>query len=306
MATSGEEVQRRSYPNSHHGAHAQAGYEYVKALDLVGGAETIRQEAVALLSAKEPRPGETTVILDSSQVALQMHESCGHPVELDRVLGTEISFAGSSFLTPARRGKFVYGSPRVTIVADAATPQGVGSAAYDDEGVAAQQTELIKRGVFVGYLSSRETAATLGLRGSSGAMRAESWNVPPLIRMTNVNLLPGDATLEQLIRDTRRGYLLSTNKSWSIDDRRLNFQFSTEIGWEIAHGKLGAMVKNPIYTGITPVFWKSCTGVGDQATWRLWGIPNCGKGEPGQSMHVGHGAPPARFTKVFVGRKRSS
>ena len=302
VAHSGGEVQRRSYPNSHHGAFAQSGYEYVKSLDLVGGARQIRQEVAALLRAKEPRPGPTTVILDSSQLALQIHESCGHPAELDRVQGAELSYAGGSFLTTDKRGRFRYGSRLVNLVADSTTPQGAGTFGFDDEGVPAGRHDLVRRGLFVGYLSSRESAAKARLSASSGAMRAESWSVPPLVRMTNVNLEPGDASLDELIHDTKRGYLLSTNKSWSIDDRRLNFQFSTEIGWEIVNGRLGRIVKNPIYTGITPRFWGGCTGIAHRSHWKLWGIPNCGKGEPTQSMHVGHGAAPARFARVLVGR----
>jgi TldD protein len=231
---------------------------------------------------------------------MQLHESCGHPVELDRALGQELSYAGGSFLTPDHLGQFRYGSPEVTIVADATIPDGLGSFGFDDEGVPAQRVEIVREGRFVGYLSSRESAATLALPSSGGAMRAESWAVPPLVRMTNVNLEPGQATLEELCRGITHGYLLSTNKSWSIDDRRLNFQFTTEIGWEITNGSVGAIVKNPLYTGITPAFWGRCTGVGRQEDWRLWGVPNCAKGEPMQLMHVGHGSSFARFDGVTV------
>ncbi|MBI3323779.1 MAG: TldD/PmbA family protein, partial [Candidatus Omnitrophica bacterium] len=296
----GNEVQTRSYPNSHHGALAQAGFEYVKQLDLVGGAATIQAEALTLLRAEPPKAGLTTLVLDPTQVVMQLHESCGHPVELDRVLGQELSYAGGSFLTTDRLGRFRYGSDQVTIVADATIPGGVGSFGYDDEGVIAKRVEIVRHGIFVGYLSSRESNAKLGLRESGGAMRAESWNVPPLVRMTNVNLEPGDATLEALLGNIRHGYLLSTNKSWSIDDRRLNFQFTTELGREIVNGQLGALIKNPLYTGITPQFWQRCTGVTNRATWQLWGIPNCAKGEPMQLMHVGHGAAYARFDGVMV------
>ena len=304
VAQQGNEVQTRSFPNSHHGALAQAGFEYVKQLDLVGGATTAKEEALQLLRAKPPRAGETTIILNPTQVIMQLHESCGHPVELDRALGQELSYAGGSFLTPDRLGRFRYGSPEVTIVADATVPGGVGSFGFDDEGVPAQRVEIVRQGEFVGYLSSRESAARLGLPSSGGAMRAEHWNVPPLVRMTNVNLEPGQASLEELCRGITHGYLLSTNKSWSIDDRRLNFQFTTEIGWEIANGKLGAIVKNPLYTGITPVFWGRCTGVGRREDWRLWGVPNCAKGEPMQLMHVGHGSSYARFDGVSVAPAR--
>jgi len=300
VAQHGNDVQIRSYPNSHHGALAQAGFEYVKHLDLVGGASTAQKEVLHLLRAKPPRAGETTVILDPTQVVMQLHESCGHAVELDRALGQELSYAGGSFLTPDRLGRFPYGSRHVTIVADATIPGGVGSFGFDDEGVPAQRVEMIRHGVFVGYLSSRESAARLSLPSSGGAMRAEGWEVPPLVRMTNVNLEPGSATLPQLLHGVKHGYLLSTNKSWSIDDRRLNFQFTTEIGWEIENGALGAVVQHPLYTGMTPVFWSRCTGVGRRQDWTLWGIPNCAKGEPMQTMHVGHGASYARFDGVTV------
>ena len=300
VAQKGEEVQSRSFPNSHHGALAQAGFEYVKQLDLVGGARQIQREVLELLRAEPPKAGPTTLILHPTQVVMQLHESCGHAVELDRVLGQELSYAGGSFLSPERLGQFHYGSDHVTIVADATIPHGVGSFGYDDEGVPAQRVALVRGGIFVGYLSSRESAARLALGRSGGAMRAEAWDAPPLVRMTNVNLEPGQATLEELVREVRHGYLLSTNKSWSIDDRRLNFQFTTEIGWRIVRGKLGAVIKNPLYTGITPQFWQRCTGVTLRDTWQLWGVPNCAKGEPMQLMHVGHGAPYARFDGVFV------
>ncbi len=304
VAQHGNETQLRSFPNSHHGALAQAGFEYVKQLDLVGGAKRAQQEVLQLLRAPTPRSNTTTIILDPTQVVMQLHESCGHPTELDRVLGQELSYAGGSFLSPECLGQLRYGSPAVNIVADATIPGGVGSFGFDDEGVPAQRTELVHAGLFVGYLSSRESAARLQLSSSSGAMRAESWNGPPLVRMTNVNLEAGEATLEELLRDIKNGYLLSTNKSWSIDDRRLNFQFTTEIGWEITNGKLGAIIKNPLYTGITPTFWGRCTGVGRPEDWRLWGVPNCAKGEPMQLMHVGHGASYARFDGVTVAPAR--
>lgn len=300
VAQAGDDAQVRSYPNSHHGALAQAGFEYVKGLDLVEGAKRARDEALALLRAEPPKAGDTTIILDPTQVVMQLHESCGHPTELDRALGHELSYAGGSFLTPDCLNRTRYGSDQVTIVADATIPGGCGSFAYDDEGVPAQRVELVKNGLFTGYLSSRETAAQIGLPASGGAMRAMSWDVPPLVRMTNVNLEPGTATLEELCKDVARGYLLSTNKSWSIDDKRLNFQFSTELAWEIIHGKIGALVKNPMYTGITPQFWGRCTGVGRKEDWQLWGVPNCAKGEPMQTMHVGHGGSYARFDGVTV------
>lgn len=302
IAVLGDEVQRRSYPMAHSDI-SQRGYEYVTELDLIGGAENVRKEAVSLLHARECPSKITTVILDTTQLALQIHESCGHAVELDRAFGDEVSFAGATFLTPDKLGKFRYGSKSVNITADATCEGGVGSFAFDDEGVAAQKIPIIKDGIFVGYLSSRETAHKIGAR-SSGAMRASGWSALPLIRMTNINLEPGEATLEELISETKDGILLATNKTWSIDDMRLNFQFGTEIGWEIKNGKLGDVLKNPFYTGITPDFWASCSGIANAKYWKLHGIPNCGKGEPGQVMHVGHGASPARFENVQVGKKR--
>jgi len=294
------EVQNRSYPNSVGRHQGTEGWEFVERYDLAGNAARVAEEAAALLRAKSQQPGVTTVILDGSQVALQIHESCGHPIELDRVLGTEAAFAGTSFLTPDKLGSFQYGSPHVSITADATIPGGLGTFGFDDEGVPAQRTPIVDHGRFVGYLTSRETAAALGQR-SNGAMRASGWNRIPLIRMTNVSLEPGDWTLEDMIADTDDGIYMETNRSWSIDDKRLNFQFGTEFAREIKHGKLGDLVKNATYTGITPRFWGSCDAVGDRASWVVWGTPNCGKGQPEQVAHTGHGAAPARFRNVQVG-----
>ena len=297
-AVDGSELQRRSYPDS----GQAAGWEWVRALDLAGNAPRIASEAVQLLSAPQCSPGRTTIVLDPSQLYMQVHESCGHPTELDRVFGTEASYAGTSFLTTDKLADgFRYGSDQVNIVADATAPAGMGTFGWDDEGVAAQRVPLIREGLLVGYLTSRETAPRIGRR-SGGAMRADGWNRIPLIRMTNINLMPGtELSLDQIVADTDEGLYLSTNRSWSIDDRRLNFQFATEIGWEIKGGKLGRIVKNPTYTGITYEFWRSCDAVADERSYRMFGTPNCGKGEPGQVGHVGHGASGARFRDVQVG-----
>lgn len=294
------EVQNRSYPNSVGRHQGTEGWEFIERYDLSGNALRVAEEASALLRAKTMQPGTTTVILDGSQVALQIHESCGHPIELDRVLGTEAAFAGMSFLTTEKLGNFMYGSPQVNMTADATIPGGLGTFGFDDEGVPAQSTPIVRDGRFVGYLTSRETAASLGQR-SNGAMRASGWNRIPLIRMTNVNLEPGTWTLADMIADTDDGIYMETNRSWSIDDKRLNFQFGTEVGREIKHGKLGDLVKNPTYTGITPRFWGSCDAIGNVGEWIVWGTPNCGKGQPEQVAHTGHGAAPARFRNVQVG-----
>jgi len=300
-AVDDDEVQKRSYPNSFGREVGQGGWELVEAMELVGHAPGIAEQAAALLQAEHCPSGRKTLILDASQLALQVHESCGHPTELDRVFGTEAAYAGTSFMTPELLGNLRYGTDKVTIVADATVPGGLGTFGYDDEGVEAQRANLVENGIFVGYLTSRETATQLGLGRSIGAMRADGWQRIPLIRMTNVNILPGDSSLEEMIAETKDGILMQTNKSWSIDDRRLNFQFGTEMAWEIRNGKRGKLYRNPSYAGITPDFWNSCDAVAGPAEWRMFGLINCGKGQPGQIMRVGHGASPARFQDVAVG-----
>ena len=224
-------AQRRSYPTWLGGEGFQAGYERVGLLDLAGHALETRDEALALLTAP-PCPTTTRDrILESSQMALQIHESCGHPTELDRALGTEISLAGGSFMQPNLLNSLRYGSREVNLVADATSPGGMGTFGWDDEGTPAGKHALVHDGIFVDYLSSREAAAALG-RVSTGTMRADGWNRAPLIRMTNVSLEPKKGTLEDLIADTKDGVYFATDKSWSIDDLRLNFQFSCEIAWK--------------------------------------------------------------------------
>lgn len=303
-ATSDSERQRRSYPK-HMGQYELAGFEMVQKWDLPANAQRIAEEAVALLDAPQCPQGRTDVILGSSQLGLQIHESCGHPSELDRALGQEVNFAGASFLTPDKLGKLQYGSSKVNLVADATAPGALGSFGYDDEGVQAQKVYLVKNGLFTGYLSSRDTAHIIGLPRSGGCMRANSWGYAPIIRMTNISVEPGnDGNLDSLIADTKDGIYMETNKSWSIDSMRYNFQFSTEIGWEIKDGKKGRMLKNPSYSGITPEFWNSCDAICDSSEFIYWGEPNCGKGQPMQLMWTGHGASPARFKNVQVGIAR--
>lgn len=302
------EVQKRSYPNSFARDQRQEGWEAILAMDLPGQAPRIGEEAVALLSADPCPSGVTTLILGATQLALQVHESCGHPIELDRVFGTEASYAGTSFLTPDKYGTLRYGSEVVNLTADATIPGGLGTFGWDDEGVPAQRVPIVRQGIFCGYLTSRETAQQLreivgdaAPETSGGAMRADGWNRIPIIRMTNVNLEPGEWTFEDLVADTEEGIYMELNKSWSIDDKRLNFQFGTEIAYEIKGGRLGRMLKNATYTGITPQFWRSCDAICNADHWRVWGTPNCGKGQPGQTAHTGHGTAPARFRNVQVG-----
>jgi TldD protein len=294
------EMQRRSFPNSFRGHIRAAGYEHIRSLSLLEEAERVGQEAIELLSAKECPSEVTTLVLDGSQVVLQVHESVGHPLELDRVLGMEEAYAGTSFVRPDDRGKLRYGSDKVTITADATLPGGLGSYGFDDEGVPAQQVVLIDDGVFQNFIASRETAKTVPSPLAS-AMRADGWQNLPLIRMTNINLLPREGTLGEIIGDTPDGIYMDTNQSWSIDDKRVNFQFGCEIAWRIKDGKLTEMYKNPNYTGITTKFWGSCDAVGGREDWVVWGTPNCGKGQPGQVARVGHGTAPARFRNVQVG-----
>src|SRR6187455_480896 len=300
-AIDGDEHQRRSYPDSGGGWQA-AGYEFIRGLRLADRAEPLADEAVALLSAPQCPSGRFTIVLDPSQLYLQVHESCGHPTELDRVFGTEASYAGTSFLTTDKlESGFRYGSDLIDITADATAPGGMGTFGWDDEGVAAQAVQLVRNGRFVGYLSSRETAPRVG-RASGGAMRADGWNRIPLIRMTNINLLPQPGkSLDEIVADTDDGLYLASNRSWSIDDRRLNFQFATEVAYEIKGGKKGRLFKNPTYTGITYEFWRSCDAVGDESSYVMLGTPNCGKGEPGQGASVGHACSGARFRNVQMG-----
>ena len=295
IALKGGQAQTRSLGNM-----STAGYEFFDELKLSEQAEQTGKEAVALLDAEKCPSKQTDLIIKGGQLGLQIHESCGHPTELDRALGFEADYAGTSFLTPNRLGKFQYGSELVNIVADATAPGGLGTFGYDDEGTPAKKIYLINEGTFVGYQSSRETANELNLTESSGGMRADSPMALPLIRMTNINLLPGEWKTEEIIEDTKEGVLLETNRSWSIDDRRLNFQFGTEIGWTIKNGSRERMIKNPTYTGITPTFWGSLNAH-SQNDWMMWGTPNCGKGVPGQVMYVGHGCGTARFEKTRVG-----
>jgi TldD protein len=304
-AFAGNEIQKRSYPNSYGGQWQNKGYELISELRLVENARRVGEEAVALLKADKCPEGVLTIILDSSQLGLQIHESVGHPIELDRVLGMEANFAGTSFLTLDKLRTLRYGSELVNVVADARQEHGpgLGTFGFDDEGVPGQCTPIITRGLFTGYLSSRETAHTIGANRSGGTLRAEAWNRLPIIRMTNISILPGEKPLtqEQLIAATDHGIYMETNRSWSIDDKRYNFQFGCEAGWEIKNGKRTRMLKNPSYGGITTEFWNAMDAICSREEWVLWGTPHCGKGQPQQVMGTGHGAAPARFRGVKVG-----
>ncbi|MCK4223962.1 MAG: TldD/PmbA family protein [candidate division Zixibacteria bacterium] len=289
----------RSYPNSS-GQHQTKGYELIGELGFEKNARRIAEEAVALLSAKECPSKKTTLILDGPQMSLQIHESIGHALELDRVFGSERNFSGTSFATPDKLNNLRYGSKIVNVVNDSTCPFGLGTFGYDDEGVKASKSFLIKDGILVGYLSSRETAPQVGTT-SNACMRANGWANVPIVRIINVNLLPGDKTLGEMISEVDDGIYMRTVRTWSIDDTRESFQMGCEIGWEIKNGKLGEMIKNPSYSGNTVKFWNSCDAIANEKYWEIWGTPNCGKGQPPQSMPTSQGASPARFRNVKVG-----
>jgi TldD protein len=295
------ETQRRSYPGIR-GQYGTRGWELIRDLDLPANAPRIAEEARALLSAEIcPSRDATDLILGSEQMALQIHESVGHATELDRILGWEAAFAGTSWLELGQLGSLRFGSELMNITADATLPGALGSFGYDDEGTPAHPVDIVREGIWVGTLSGRDSAALAGIASSGGAVRADGFDRIPMVRMTNVGLQPGSDSLESMIAATDDGILMDTNRSWSIDDKRLNFQFGCEIGWEVKDGKRGRLLKNPTYTAISPRFWGSLDMLGSRDEWTFWGTPNCGKGQPMQVGHTGHPAVPARFRGIRVG-----
>lgn len=294
------ETQRRSHPAAF-GHYAQKGYELIRSFDLPGNAQRLAEEAKALLMAPECPSTTTDLILGSEQMALQIHESVGHAVELDRILGWEAAFAGTSWLDLAQLGSLRYGSDLMNITADATIAGGLGSFGYDDEGTASRPVDIVKNGLWVGVLSGRDSAARAGLPRSGAAIRADGWARMPMVRMTNVGLLPGTSSLDEIVADTKDGVFMENNRSWSIDDRRRNFQFGCEIAYEIKDGRRGRMLRNPTYTGIGPTFWASLDALAGPDELTVWGVPNCGKGQPLQIGHTGHPAAPGRFRNVRVG-----
>ncbi len=301
MAVDEHDVQVRSYPCSFRGQHKGMGYELIHALDFLGNAPRVRDEGLALLTAPVCPEGTRDVILSADQLALQIHESVGHPTELDRVLGMEANYAGTSFATTDKLGHFRYGSPQVTLMADSTVPTGLATAGYDDDGVAAQRWPIVQEGILRGYATNRELADEIHEPRSRGANRADGFSNIPIVRIPNLSLMPGSWELNDLLADSDGALLLESNKSWSIDQRRLNFQFGCETAWEIQGGKRGTLYKNASYQGVTPQFWNSCDAVCNHRYWDLWGVINCGKGQPGQRAEMSHGVSPARFRKAAVG-----
>ena len=295
------EAQERSYPMSHSGQYMGLGWELIAALDLPGHAERTREEAIALLSAPQCPSGKLDLILKPQQLVLQIHESVGHASELDRVLGYEANYAGTSFATTDKLGHFRYGSPLVNLVADGTVPGGLATQGYDDDGVRQQRWHIVQDGILKGYMTNREFAGRIGEGASRGCNRAEGWFHLPITRINNLSLMPGSHSWEQLVGEVEDGLIMDANKCWSIDQQRLNFQFGCEIGWRVQKGKVTGLVKNPTYQGITPEFWGSCDAICGPQDWRLVGVANCGKGQPGQTAEMSHGSSPARFRGVQVG-----
>ena len=299
LAVGEGEVQSRTFPGDI-GLYKSGGWEIVEEAKLAENAQRIGEEAQSLLTAEQCPSGTRDIILGGSQVSLQIHESCGHPAELDRVMGWEANFSGVSFLEIAQLGKLRYGSDIVTICIDNTLPQGMATVGYDDEGTKSTFSDIVRDGMLVGYEMSNDTARTIG-RESNACVRAQSWEFVPMIRMCNLNLLPGDVPFDGLFEDVKDGIYMESNRSWSIDDHRLNFQFGCEIAWEVKNGKRGKLLKNPTYAGMTPQFWNSCDAIADEKSWVAWGTPNCGKGEPMQTGRTAQCASPARFRNIQVG-----
>ncbi|RMF79601.1 MAG: TldD/PmbA family protein, partial [Planctomycetota bacterium] len=245
--------------------YARTGFEMVRDADLPGQAERVAAEAIEKAEAPPVEPGTYDLILDPLHLALTIHESCGHPTELDRALGYEANYAGTSFLTPDKLGDFRYGSPHVNLVADNTEPGTLAATGYDDDGVAAQRWDIVREGIFVGYSTNREVAPKIGLKRSTGSCRADGWSSIPIVRIANIGLEPGTARLEDMIADIRRGIYIAGRGSYSIDQKRYNFQFGGDAFWLIENGRRTHMLRDVIYTGITPEFWGSCDAVADRA-----------------------------------------
>ncbi len=276
------------------------GYEHITAADFVSQAPRVAAQAVEKVKSKQPTPGKYDLVLDPAHLSLTIHESCGHPTELDRALGYEANYAGTSFMTPDQLGKLQYGSKHINLIADNTRTGAMASTGYDDDGVAGQRWPIVEEGRFRGYSTSREVAGAIGEKRSRGSCRADSWSSVPIVRIANVGLEPGSETLDSLLSDVKDGIYIEGRGSFSIDQKRYNFQFGGDGFWEIKDGKRGAMLKNVIYNGITPEFWNSCDGVADRKHWEEHGFINCGKGQPGQSGWMTHAASHGRFRQVNV------
>lgn len=280
--------------------HLRTGYELIVDSGLLEEADRVAAQAVEKVSAPPVEPGTYDLVLDPEHLSLTMHESCGHPSELDRALGYEANYAGTSFLTPEKLGHFRYGSSHVNLVADNTEPETLAATGYDDDGVACQRWDIVREGIFTGYCTNREVAPKIGLERSRGSNRADSWASIPIVRIANIGLEPGTVSLDALIGDVRRGIYIEGHDSFSIDQRRYNFQFGGDAFWLIENGRRTHMLRDVIYHGITPEFWGSCDGVADASHRRRFGFITCGKGQPSQSGWMTHAAVPALFRRINV------
>ncbi len=286
--------------------HLRRGYELIEEADLLREASRVAIQAVEKVKAPAVDAGQYDLVLDPEHLSLTIHESCGHPSELDRVLGYEANYAGTSFLTSEKLGNFRYGSQHVNLVADNTEPETLAATGYDDDGVQCQQWDIVRNGVFVGYCTNREVASKIGESRSRGSNWADGWSHVPMVRIANIGLEPGSATVDQLIADVKHGIYIEGHGSYSIDQRRYNFQFGGDAFWLIENGRRTHMLRDVIYHGITPEFWNSCNGVADRTARRRYGFITCGKGQPGQSGWMTHAASPARFRQIHVIRGEGS
>ncbi|HEX8289028.1 MAG TPA: TldD/PmbA family protein [Pyrinomonadaceae bacterium] len=279
-----------------------AGYEYIENTDWVGDIKTAAEEAVMKLKAKTVEPGKYDLVLHPSHLFLTIHESVGHPTELDRALLWEANYAGTSFLTPDKTGKLQFGSKIVNFIADRTQPEGLATVGYDDEGVKSQKWHLVKDGTFVDWQTTRDLAPLIGKNKSYGCLHADSWGSVPFPRMPNVSLESAKTNVltEDLIAGVDKGIMIYGRGSYSIDQQRYNFQFGGQTFWEIKNGKITGMLKDVAYQSRTTDFWGACDGLGGQSTYLIPGTFNDGKGEPGQSNAVSHGCPSARFRQINV------
>jgi predicted Zn-dependent protease len=303
-ASDGRASQTRSLAGQYNGFCRQGGHEVIRASGLVGGGARVAREALQLLAAPECPSDVRDLLLAPDQMMLQIHESIGHPLELDRILGDERNFAGGSFVTPDMFGRYRYGSPLLDVSFDPGIPHELASYPGDDDGEAARKVWLIRGGILERALGgglSRARAAARGvpLEGTANA-RSVGWHRPTIDRMANLNVEPGDTPLDAMIASVGRGVLMRTNVSWSIDDARNKFQFGCEWGQLIEDGRLTTVVRNPGYRGVSATFWRSLAAVGDRSTFEVLGTPFCGKGEPGQVIRVGHASPACLFRDVAV------
>ena len=297
VASRGSLTQTRSGGGA--GIGRQGGLEQLHSLGFPGDAAEISEQALQLLDAPECPQGRMDLLLLPGQMILQIHESIGHPLELDRILGDERNYAGTSFVTEEMFGSYAYGSPLLNVTFDPSEPNELASYGYDDEGSPAVREYLIEKGILKRPLGSELSQSRAGLPGVANA-RACNWNRPAIDRMANLNLEPGDASLASLIARVEDGVMMDANRSWSIDDSRNKFQFGCEIGWRIERGEVTGVVRNPNYRGVSSHFWRHLAAVGDRSTHRVLGVPNCGKGEPNQAVYVGHATPACLFTEIEV------